>query len=178
MSGISRYSAFCVAAAISASFLFPWVQEPQPRASGDPVARFVQTAQGVIATTGDPGPKPEYPADQLIIKIRVASVRNRLRAGTRPLSLGSPFDALLKKYSVQEVAAVFPAPEPIVSRSLTGPRLLQSFQSLNLANVYRLQTEAAIDVMAAAAEFQSLPEVEYAEPNYIYRIQGRQMTHS
>jgi subtilisin family serine protease len=173
MSSISRYSGFCAVAAILASFLFTWAQAPQPAASGDPVAQFVQTGQGVIATTGDSEPKPEYPADQLIIKIRARGAREQLRAGAQALSPGSPYDALFRKYAVREAAAVFPTLEPAGSGSLPGHRLLQSFQSLNLANVYRLHTEAAIDVMAAAADFAALPEVEYAEPNYIYRSQGQ-----
>jgi len=158
-------------ALISVSFLFPWAQAPQPQTSVDPVIRFVQSGQGVIAVADDPGIKPEYAPDQLIVRIGAGSVRNPLR--TQLLSLSSPFDALIKKYGVRDVARVFPGPAPASSRSPAGPRFLQSFQSLNLANVYRLQTETAIDVMAAAAEFQSLPEVEYAEPNYIYRSQGQ-----
>jgi subtilisin family serine protease len=166
------HSSVCAVTAISVSFLFAWAYEPQSLPSGNPAIEFVQTQQGVFATAGNADPKPKYQDNQLILKFRTRDASERALAGIQPLSRGRSIDTLFKKYAVRDVTPVFAALEPAATRSLRGRRLLQSYQSLKLANVYRVQTEATIDVMAAISEFQAQAEVEYAEPNYIYRSQS------
>ncbi|MBN1568444.1 MAG: S8 family serine peptidase [Acidobacteria bacterium] len=52
-----------------------------------------------------------------------------------------------------------------------SPAFLRSFQAHGLTNVYQATLGEGMDVMAAIEDLRKLPEVEYAEPNYIYRAQ-------
>ncbi|MBN1569924.1 MAG: S8 family serine peptidase [Acidobacteria bacterium] len=107
-----------------------------------------------------------YKNGELIIKLRSGSYPNLQEA----MQNNRKFRELGRRFSSRSI-------KPLLARrygahpSVDSPST-DAIRKHGLLNIYRLELAKDIDVLEAAKEFERLPEVEYAEPNYIYHAQG------
>jgi subtilisin family serine protease len=141
---------------------------------------LITTDRTLLRNRDSAGRKPEYVPNQLLIKFKTSKTNKGAGEQSQSATPSDAYSLLLKKHKVREVTKLFretasmalnlamrPAPDGELSSSF-----LKSFQDRGLVNVYRVNLEPGIDVMVALEDFRKLPEVEYAEPNYIYRTQA------
>lgn len=117
--------------------------------------------------------RQEYRPGEIIVKFSAAdapSLRfSNTRRGIRASSSATGVNALLEKYGATAVDALMPLTgegSPMRrSKSLNGAIVADS----DLSALYVMRFDAAMtaDLHTVIEEFSSLPEVEYAEPNYI-----------
>lgn len=121
---------------------------------------------------------PEYRQGEMIVKFKTETTtapqlkasKGRLRAAASAKALNS----LLEKYGASEAEELMPltgaqvTPKARRARAFDGKTVDDS----DLSSLYliRLDRSKTTDIHAVASDFAALPEVEYAEPNYILRI--------
>ena len=49
---------------------------------------------------------------------------------------------------------------------------MAAFQKAGLGSIYKFKLPSHVNLKAAISDFRKSPDVEYAEPNYIYKISG------
>jgi subtilisin family serine protease len=121
--------------------------------------------------------KPIFTPNQLLIKFKQTKTGTRSEDQSQSFIPSDAYKLLLKKHKVQEATQLFRETASKAARnfmrSVTSEEspsiFLKSFQAHGLENVYRVSIAAEMNVMAAIEDFRKLPEVEYAEPSYIYR---------
>lgn len=121
---------------------------------------------------------PEYRQGEMIVKFktenttapRLKASKGKLRAAAQAKALNS----LLEKYGASEAEELMPltgaqvTPKALRARAFDGKTVDDS----DLSSLYliRLDRSKTPNIHAVASDFAALPEVEYAEPNYILRI--------
>jgi thermitase len=97
-----------------------------------------------------------------VIMIKFAeSVKADLEKKEGYIATGIPsMDALNKKYGVKDFVKVF-SPEPRSEKDKTG------YKELGLGRIYKLEMNPETDVQAMVAEYKAVPNVEYAEPDFV-----------
>ncbi len=137
-----------------------------------------RSAQAVEHHTPASAP-PRYVAGELIVKLSQhagAVVEAALHAG-RPLRrLGLAwFDELNARYGVHSIGPVFTTVVDIDAIRRKYPerarRATPDAQDPHLKYIYKLTLRAATDILKAAADYASHPDVEYAHPNYLATTQ-------
>ncbi len=143
--------------------LLGFAQSPQE----DRAARLQADAtNGARARTEGSSRRASFRDGELIVKFR----SGRIVSLQQPLSISAQFGDLVQKYAVREMTSVYARLQrsvPSGARSLAVQR-----QRAGLESVYKLKLSGAANVFTAARDFMTLPEVEYAEPNYIYHVHG------
>ncbi len=96
-------------------------------------------------------------------------VRRRTN-GTIQTTGVSSVDAILTNYSIASADALMP-----LTGAVAAPRRVRAYNGSevevkDLSKLYVLEATADIDVEALVAELSALPEVEFAEPNYLVYI--------
>jgi len=86
----------------------------------------------------------------------------------------APVDALLQEFQVRTATKVFHG-----AQRLAQPRTLRSFsgetfEQPSLHNIYKLELQEQGRMFEAIEQLKQDPNVEYAEPNYIFSIIGAQ----
>ena len=117
----------------------------------------------------DPAPlaaEGGFRPDEVVVRVhgKLARAMSGVRAGRSSASL---LPASIRHGSVLYVRPAFSAPassrRPLVTRApVTAPEALQ--------NVFVLELEPGSDVLALVEEFDAYPEIVYAEPNVLYRV--------
>jgi subtilisin family serine protease len=133
------------------------------------VPNLIYSNRGPSTNATSAGKEPSYVPGQIIIKIKGPIANEWLRDQKQSLVPDSAFRSLTKKYKTLEIAKLFRETPKIISNRMNRANSLS--RDLGLANVYRVAIGAEADIMAVVEDFRMLPEVEYAEPNYIYRTQ-------
>jgi hypothetical protein len=126
----------------------------------------------------DSGKTEEFLPNQILIKFKGAKTDGEIP--DQGMAAGSVHSQLFKKYQVRSASRLFRKQtigaahraSRFASNETASAAFQQSFQTQGLANIYRVTLSEGADVMAAIGELRRLPEVEYAEPNYVYRIQS------
>ena len=117
------------------------------------------------ATTGENEINSEYVQDEFIVKFRAAvadQIRQSARSGVPMTNVGE-IDALNTKYQVRSLERAF--------KSLDSPKAkIELAEKIGITRTYVLKVREGVDIKAAVAEYDALPVVEYAEPNYIDHI--------
>lgn len=115
-----------------------------------------------------------YRPGEVIVKFRTESAINvRSNAKGRFATAGvQSVDAVLSRYGVNEAEALMP-----LSGAKALPRRVKTFNghellTADLSKLYCVKGDAALNVEALVADLNQLPEVEFAEPNYIVYAQA------
>jgi len=143
-------------------------------------------------------PKPEYVTDEIIVKfkpyvpennISISSYREERDVLLKAQLSSDSIEALKKKYEIVEVGKVFTEPEFInlnnkdsdITKALNKafPCFEEKFKGnsysqiskLDLSTIHKFKLQKGSDVPAAAFEFSQDSNVEYAEPNYICKVE-------
>lgn len=132
---------------------------------------YVFTENGIFTASGKTITEPDYVANQVIIKIRPEFIREFKSSGTAA-STDDPFNKLFAKYGIQESAPLFHMAELQNPPYAAVPSFLAATRRQGLERVYLLTAGTSMDVREAVDAFRKLPEIEYAEPNYIYHTQA------
>lgn len=158
----SSLSSFAMASAIAAITVLP-----------SSAQQSADTADYDVTRIDARSSRQEYRPGEIIVKFSAAdapSLRfSNTRRGIRASSSATGINALLEKYGATAVDALMPLTgegSPMRrSKSLNGAIVADS----DLSALYVMRFDAAMtaDLHAVIEEFSSLPEVEYAEPNYI-----------
>lgn len=132
---------------------------------------FAGAAQAWIKEGSKPPIPPKFVANELIIKFKSGAVplpgsTEGMRASS--FSAGSSItDSLFKKYGAFRIVG---GDMHKPSRAMAGAFPSTSPQSLSGACKVTFSNVNARNIGNAAAEFKNDPDVEYAEPNYLFRI--------
>ena len=158
----SSLSSFAMASAIAAITVLP-----------SSAQQSADTADYDVTRIDARSSRQEYRPGEIIVKFSAAdapSLRfSNTRRGIRASSSATGVNALLEKYGATAVDALMPLTgegSPMRrSKSLNGAIVADS----DLSALYVMRFDAAMtaDLHTVIEEFSSLPEVEYAEPNYI-----------
>src|ERR1041384_1792102 len=105
----------------------------------------------------------QYLRDRIIVKLGPA--QTPVNGGARTaLSFGIPgLDQVAQRYSVAGIARVFPEAKAPVREG-----------EVDLTRFYVMKYSSPVDPFSAAKELSDLPEVDYAEPWFIYPTNGAQ----
>lgn len=113
--------------------------------------------------------------DELLVKFYTDNVNpvrlNRVKGKVVATSSSSHLDSLLTKYGVKEAEQLMPLTGNVVTpkhqraKAFNGMEISDS--DLSSLYVIRFQNSQSLDMQAIAKEFANLPDIEYAEPNYI-----------
>jgi len=139
-----------------------------------------ESASSFTGTNGERKRDPRmdqlsYVPNEIIVKFKdetAISTASRIKAAGI-----SSVDAVLKKYEIVVLERIFPeAKKPARARSVRSPQG-KELKVPSLDKIYRMTVPEADATLARPAsihvvidELKKLPEVEYAEPNYIYSI--------
>lgn len=118
--------------------------------------------------------------NEVLIKFKDAATVN---TGSRIKAAGiNTVDDVLKTYGVTSLEKLFPTEQkPLRARSIKSPQGT-SITLPRIDNIYRIsiptndktQVAPPTNIFQLIEELKALPEVEYAEPNYIYSIDNMQ----
>lgn len=120
----------------------------------------------------------EYLANQIIVKIksvRAKGVENSVDKPRRVIGLAeapSSVRSLMAKWNVTESKALFPQIVPPTEKMnlSAAKRAAKQREFEKLGNTFVVKFPPGTDVRAAVTDFKSDPEVEYAEPVYVFRL--------
>lgn len=116
----------------------------------------------LVMALGVAGAKPEYKADEVIVKLK-GNVDIAADPVTSPTGISS-IDSLSSKRKVVSI-------EKVLDKSnIKNQRAWSSFEKHGIDRVYLIKTHKNLDINEAVREMNNDPEIEYAEPNYIYHI--------
>lgn len=98
--------------------------------------------------------------------------------GTQLKSAGiNNIDQVLKNYSAASLEKLFPSETKLKSTQIVKDPTGRDMVIPNLSNIYKIvlpqqksTNSQSVDIFQFIEEMKALPEVEYAEPNYIYTI--------
>jgi subtilisin family serine protease len=142
-------------------------QHPQNGSSG-----FIRDNYGRIIYAPADSSRQEYAPDEILIKLKSAIPAELLGNGQKALILSRPVDSLLAKYSVRRAEPLFREFQGTSSLFESDIKALASFKKARLGSIYKFKLPSYVNLKAAISEFRKSPDVEYAEPNYIYRTSG------
>ncbi|MCK4819267.1 hypothetical protein KA005_26080, partial [bacterium] len=139
--------------------------------------------------------KPQYVPDEIIVKFKAEAARTleqqiiKEKRAQSEVSLAASLDKLNKKYKVKEFKQIFPnfkknqkrlealkkkdvslltkKEKHLLKRLKRGPK---DAKTPALDRIYKLELEEGQSVEEAVAEYSQDPNVEYAQPNYIYQL--------
>jgi len=102
-------------------------------------------------------------------------------SGNHVMAIGiSGVDRVLKAHGVSSLTRVFSSPQPQAARVIRTPQGVE-MTIPRLDNIYRINVPAPsspdsmpVNIFKVIDELKAQPEVEYAEPNYIYSIDAAQ----
>ncbi len=122
--------------------------------------------------------RPIYRQGQVIVKFKTedSAAKTTLRkskAGVKAQASATALNSLLEKYGAADAEELMPltgakvTPKRMLRKGLNGATV----EDTDLSALYLLRLDAAkaANLGDVIAEFKALPEVEYAEPNYIVR---------
>ena len=132
--------------------------------------------------------KPQFAPDEIILKLKPEAdkrmpettdaggkVKGIAGAGNNIVTGPDSLDSLHKKYGVRDMRRIVRKRIQGISSTIKKkrskkmtPQAEKKFESLS--RIYRAKLKQGTDVLKAVADYQKNPNVEYAEPNYIYHI--------
>ncbi|WKZ71249.1 MAG: S8 family serine peptidase [Melioribacteraceae bacterium] len=132
-----------------------------------------QTEYDVIKTK-DMMYEGEYVPGEILIKYKaeVNPVLGKTSKGHVVTGI-SAVDAVFKKHKVTEAKKLFPQAERLQQRQILKSFNGYEFERPSLHNIHKIKiSEEAerLNLFEAIEELKQIPEIEYAEPNYIYSI--------
>ncbi|KPJ64176.1 hypothetical protein AMJ44_13240, partial [candidate division WOR-1 bacterium DG_54_3] len=98
---------------------------------------------------------PEYAPGEVIIKFKSAATIT-----------SASINALLQKHKVKKAEKIFKAKKD----KIRAQRAPKNAMVPDLSNIYKLKVPDNTDILAIVKELNASPNVEYAEPNYIYQV--------
>jgi len=172
MSRFVRFSGTCALILGLVSFLFSRAESAQNPHLRPAVERILNSNHGWFLKEERNVTKPEFAPGQIIIKTKPAGSDTDLQDYFLPPDRIDGIGPLLQKYGIRRVSPLFPEVRTAIRTQLRYTKFGESIRSLNLAHVYLLQASQELDVLRAVADFRKLAGVEYAEPNYLYRVKA------
>jgi len=128
-----------------------------------------------IASREETGKKiPEYAPGEVIIKLKAKDglrLLSEMSYSERAAEDTSTLSRLKSKYSLRDEKPVFKGLHNRLKAQNAGHEAVrvQTSTTVDLLPIYVVRTDA--DVLEACAELNKDPDVEYAEPNYIMKVQ-------
>ncbi|OGK55916.1 hypothetical protein A3J15_02650 [Candidatus Roizmanbacteria bacterium RIFCSPLOWO2_02_FULL_38_10] len=123
-------------------------------------------------------PKAEYSPDEFIVKYKPGQSAQRLKlfvserqkkarnfVNRMLIFLGDVKTKLINQKTPEEKWLRFESVYKTLG--ITGETSL-NVETTSQGDQYVVKTDARLDILKVIAEYKKLPEVEYAEPNYIY----------
>ena len=115
-----------------------------------------------------------YIPNEVLLKFRDETT---VTSGSRVKSAGiNSVDNVLKNYGISSLEKLFPtAQKPLRARMIKSP-LGRDFKVPRIDNIYLInipqetQDNQSVNIHQIIKELKALPEIEYAEPNYIYSV--------
>ncbi|WP_301743783.1 S8 family serine peptidase [uncultured Duncaniella sp.] len=143
------------------------------------VAVFGVSAQNPYAGSYDVNrmdARPAYRQGQVIVKFKTEGVQTRTtlrksKSGVKAQASAATLNGLLDKYGASEAEELMPltgakvTPMRKLRKSLNGT--IVKDQDLSSLYLLRLDTKKAANLDEVLESFRALPEVDYAEPNYL-----------
>ena len=114
------------------------------------ISRETATSEDLSGVTDDTNLRSEFVLGEIIVKFR-RSIFVGSKEGIVTVGFGS-IDELNDRFKVTEIERVFVTEAPVLS------------------NIYKLTLPKNADILSAVGSYEAYPEVEYAEPNYIYNV--------
>ena len=106
-----------------------------------------------------PGDREAYSQGRVVVKFR-----NRLPFGGSAKTSGTPeIDAMLQRFAVRSITCVSPKAAAAAASAAKPGRV-------DLSRVYEILYDSGADALDVARELASHPEVEYAEPLFMYKL--------
>lgn len=118
-----------------------------------------------------------YVSNEVLVKFKD---HVQINAGTQLKSAGvSAVDQVLGNYGIQALQKLFPSETKLKSAKVVKNPQGRDMEIPSLHNIFKIQLpelkssgNMPVNIQQVIEELQTLPEVEYAEPNYIYTIGG------
>jgi len=116
----------------------------------------------------------EFVPGEILIKYKdeVTQVLGKSNKGTVITGIRA-IDAIFEKHQITEAKKLFPQAERLLQKQILKSFNGYEFERPSLHNIHKLKiSEEAkeINIYEAIEELKQIPEVEYAEPNYIFAI--------
>lgn len=114
----------------------------------------------------------DYRPGEVIVKLRSESSASLRKVKGKNCVVGSAaLDKVFAKYGVSESSALMPLSGATVSRKKARAYNGQSVADNNMSKLYcvSIASDNPMQVLEMVNDLKALPEVEYAEPNYIVR---------
>ncbi|WKZ71246.1 MAG: S8 family serine peptidase [Melioribacteraceae bacterium] len=132
-----------------------------------------QTEYDVIKTK-DMMYEGEYVPGEILIKYKdeVTLVLGKSSKGTVITGI-SAIDAVFEKHKITEAKKLFPQEDRLQQKQILKSFNGYEFERPSLHNIHKIkicEEAERVNIFEAIEELKQIPEVEYAEPNYIYSI--------
>lgn len=114
----------------------------------------------------------DYRPDEVIVKLRSESSASLRKVKGKNRVVGSAaLDKVFAKYGVSESSALMPLSGATVSRKKARAYNGQTVADDNMSKLYcvSIASDNPMQVLEMVNDLKALPEVEYAEPNYVVR---------
>jgi len=115
--------------------------------------------------------KYDFVPGEILIKFKdeIKPVLGKSSQGLAITGIAS-VDAVFAKYNITQITRLFPNEKKLQKKVILKSFNGYTFERPSLHNIHKLTVGKAADLLRAIDELKTLPQVEYAEPNYIFSI--------
>ncbi len=112
----------------------------------------------------------EFVPGQILIKFKDEVVITPTKQQGLAKTGVATIDAVLSKYAVKDIDKLFKNATPLKTKKILKSFSGETFEQPSLHNIYKLEVTEPVKMFEVIEALKNDPNVEYAEPNYIFSI--------